>query len=47
MWDSAWLRILREGNFEFIIVARKKEDRKFRYQVTDLAMGNCIRQVNG
>ncbi|ESZ92783.1 hypothetical protein SBOR_6840 [Sclerotinia borealis F-4128] len=37
--NNAWLRVPRQGNFEFAIVVRKQEDGKFVYQVKDPKSG--------
>ncbi|KAA8573482.1 hypothetical protein EYC84_005067 [Monilinia fructicola] len=37
--DHAWLRVPRQGNFDFIIAARKQENGKFVYQVKDPKSG--------
>ncbi|KAM3088341.1 hypothetical protein ACMFMG_002394 [Clarireedia jacksonii] len=41
--DNAWLSIPRQGNFEFTIVARRKENGKYQYQVKDKANGTLYK----
>ncbi|RAL62829.1 hypothetical protein DID88_004671 [Monilinia fructigena] len=42
--NNAWLTVPRQGNFEFMIAARKQENGKFVYQVKNPKSGVMYRE---